>query len=172
MAEAGAKGQAAGGNQGQAGQSPGGERQVGNAGAGGQTADGGSFGGGGGWFFDETVEQVSQGPFTGEGYRDWSERLATVEELLSDPELANDAARVADNARAMRLDSRRNNQPPAAAELKSRITSPLVELRNRVNEELARKSAEDPAVPIDRDPVPPTFRELVRKYYSELGGGE
>lgn len=169
----GTQGQPAGSSQAQSEPSRGGDRQLGTAGAGSQTAQGGAANGGGaGWFFDETAEEVSQGPFSGEGYRDWSERLATVEELLNDPELANEAARVADNARAMRLDSRRNNSPPVAAELQNRITMPLLELRDRVSEELARKSAGDSTVPIDRDPVPPTFRELVRKYYSELGGGQ
>lgn len=146
--------------------------QAGARSGGGALADGGGNSGGqGGWFFDEPTEQVKQGPFSGEGYRDWSERLATVEELLTDPELANEVARVADDARALRLESRRNNQPPAAATLQTRITAPLVELRDRVTEELARKTAKDSVVPIDRDPVPPTFRELVRKYYSELGKG-
>jgi hypothetical protein len=111
------------------------------------------------------------GPFSGDGYREWAERLSLVEELVGDPELANEAARVADAARALKLEHGRNNEAPQAATLQTRITMPLLELRNRVNEALARKGAQDPTVPIDRDAVPPAFRDLVRRYYTELGGG-
>lgn len=158
--------QAAGG--GRTGES--GERQAGGSVAGGNSRSGGSNAGG--WFFDETAEAPREGPFTGEGYRQWSERLSMVEELLADPELANEAAKVADDARALKLDHSRNNEAPQAATLQARITMPLLELRNRVLEELARKGAQNPNVPIDRDPVPPAFRDLVRRYYTELGEGD
>ncbi len=151
-----------------------GARRGGTDRVGGQDRRAGGGGGdtGGGWFFDEaTTEEINRGPLTGDGYRDWADRLGIVEELLSDPELANEAARVADNARAMRIEHNRNNQPPQADELRMRITRPLAELRDRVMEELARKGAENPTVPIDRDPVPPNFRDLVRRYYTELGEG-
>lgn len=48
---------------------------------------------------------------------------------------------------------------------------PLVEIRNRVAEELAKLDKENPLAPIDRDPVPREYRELVRRYYEELGSG-
>lgn len=142
-------------------------------GQGGQGGQGGNAmsGGGGGWFFDEAAEVPRAGPFSGDGYREWAERLSLVEELVGDPELANEAARVADAARALKLEHGRNNEAPQAATLQTRITMPLLELRNRVNEALARKGAQDPTVPIDRDAVPPAFRDLVRRYYTELGGG-
>ncbi|WP_256199205.1 hypothetical protein [Verrucomicrobium spinosum] len=38
-------------------------------------------------------------------------------------------------------------------------------------EELARKESANPLAPLDRDPVPHRFREQVRRYYTELGGG-
>ncbi len=170
-----------GGERGQAGQEPrerggrvaerGAQRSPGAPSAGGNRNVGGGGGDAGGWFFDEPGEAVNQGPLTGEGFRDWADRLGMVEELLSNPELANEAARISDNARAMRIDHHRNNLPPQADELGARITQPLVELRDRVLEELARKGAENPTVPIDRDPVPPSYRDLVRRYYTELGEG-
>jgi hypothetical protein len=52
------------------------------------------------------------------------------------------------------------------------IAGPLVELRNRVAEELARRESKDAIVPIDRDPVPTRYSELVRRYYEELGKSE
>ena len=158
-----ARGTAPSGPRGLAGD-PRGQNQGGNSRSGGGTA--------GGWFFDEAAEAPREGPFSGEGYRQWSERLSMVEELLGDAELANEAAKVADDARALKLEHSRNNQAPQAATLQSRITLPLLELRDRVLEELARKGAENPNVPIDRDPVPPAFRDLVRRYYTELGDGQ
>ena len=126
----------------------------------------------GGFFFDAPTEQPSAAPITGEGYDRWADRLRTVEELLEQPELRNDAARVLDDARAMRVEANRNNAPPQVDHLEARITRPLMELRDRVVEELARQNAEDPTVPIDRDPVPPEYQDLVRRYYTELGRGQ
>ena len=115
---------------------------------------------------------VDQSPLTGEGYNEWSDRLRNVEELLQDPALRNDAAKVLDNARAMRIEHRSNNAAPQAEHLQARIVAPLIELRDRVAEELARRDAANPLAPVDRDPVPPAFRDLVRRYYTELGGGK
>ena len=126
----------------------------------------------GGFFFDAPTEQPSAAPITGDGYDRWADRLRTVEELLEQPELRNDAARVLDDARAMRVEANRNNAPPQVDHLEARITRPLMELRDRVVEELARQNAEDPTVPIDRDPVPPEYQDLVRRYYTELGRGQ
>jgi len=127
--------------------------------------------GGGGMFFDEMVEQVDRSPLTGEGYGEWTDRLRNVEELLNQPELRNEAAKVLDNARALRIEHERNNEAPQADNLAMRITQPLVELRNRVAEELAKRDTDNPMVPVDRDPVPPAFRDLVKRYYKELGNG-
>ena len=49
---------------------------------------------------------------------------------------------------------------------------PLVELRTRINEELARRESKEALVPIDRDPVPTRYTELVRRYYEQLGKSE
>jgi hypothetical protein len=152
------------------GQGKGGQVAEGKGQGGGQGGNARS-GGGGGWFFDEAAEVPRAGPFSGDGYREWAERLSLVEELVGDPELANEAARVADAARALKLEHGRNCEAPQVATLQTRITMPLLELRNRVNEALARKGAQDLTVPIDRDAVPPAFRDLVRRYYTELGGG-
>jgi hypothetical protein len=52
------------------------------------------------------------------------------------------------------------------------IAGPLVELRNRISEELARRESREAVVPIDRDPVPTRYSELVRRYYERLGKSE
>jgi hypothetical protein len=134
--------------------------------------DAGGGGTEGGLFFDETAEVEDRRPLTGSGYDRWSDRLRNVEELLSQPRLRNDAARVLDNARAMRIDHERNNLAPQSDHLQMRIIQPLVELRDRVAEELAKRDTGNPMVPVDRDPVPPAFRDLVRRYYTELGAGQ
>lgn len=159
------------------GQPKAGERGSRNGGiAGGSNAGGGDRRGGspagGGLFFEEGAEVVDQSPLTGAGYNEWSDRLRNVEELLQDPALRNDAAKVLDNARAMRIEHRSNNAAPQAEHLQARIVAPLIELRDRVAEELARRDAANPLAPVDRDPVPPAFRDLVRRYYTELGGGK
>ncbi|MBB5035808.1 hypothetical protein [Prosthecobacter dejongeii] len=126
---------------------------------------------GGAFFFDETAEQTDRSPLTGSGYQEWADRLRNVEELLTQPQLRNEAAKVLDNARALRIDHERNNLAPQSDHLGMCITQPLVELRNRVAEELARRDPANPTVPVDRDPVPPAFRDLVKRYYQELGHG-
>lgn len=133
---------------------------------------GGGGGNQGGFFFDEQTETENRAPLTGTGYDQWTDRLRNVEELLSEPQLRNEAAKVLDNARAMRVDHERNNMAPQTDHLQMRITQPLVELRDRVAEELAKRDTGNPMVPVDRDPVPPAFRELVRRYYTELGAGK
>jgi hypothetical protein len=123
-------------------------------------------------FFDDRSEERRPGPITGEDYERWSDRLGNLEEMLPDEDLRNSVAKVRDDARAMRIDFRRDDLPPGAATITQRITEPLVELRQRLNEELAKLNRENPVAPIDRDPVPTEFRDLVRRYYEELGAGK
>jgi hypothetical protein len=122
--------------------------------------------------FEQVAEVANENPVTGENYGAWTDRLRKVEEALNAPELRNQASRVLDNAREMRADFRRNNQAPQTAQLQTMITEPLAELRNRVAEELAKREATNPLAPLDRDPVPQRYREMVRRYYQELGAGD
>jgi hypothetical protein len=46
---------------------------------------------------------------------------------------------------------------------------PLAEVRDSIADELARRQSREALVPIDRDPVPSRYSELVRRYYEELG---
>ena len=122
-------------------------------------------------FFDQSTEQRESGPITGEDYEAWSDRLASIEEMLPQDDLRNSVGQVRDEARSMRIDFRRDNQPPEAATINQKITEPLIELRQRLSEEIAKLNRENPVAPIDRDPVPSEFRDLVRRYYEELGAG-
>jgi hypothetical protein len=58
---------------------------------------------------------------------------------------------------------------PDWAVVQLQILKPLVEVRTRVAEELARRGSRDSLAPIDRDPVPNKYAESVRRYYEELG---
>jgi len=123
-------------------------------------------------FFEDAKEQPDTNVFTGDGYDRWSDRLRNVEELLNNPELRNEAAKVLDRARELRINLKRSNEAPQVAVLNTRITQPLIELRDRVAEELSKKDTGKNLAPMDRDPVPAEFRDLVKRYYKELGAGK
>ncbi|MDF1741501.1 MAG: hypothetical protein P1U86_20230 [Verrucomicrobiales bacterium] len=125
-----------------------------------------------GLFFNQKSEEKAPGPITGEDYGDWADRLSRIEEMLPQADLRNNLSQVQDDARAMRIDFRRDNAAPEAATIQNRITDPLIELRQRITEELAKLNRENPIAPIDRDAVPSEFRDLVRRYYEELGAGK
>jgi hypothetical protein len=110
------------------------------------------------------------GPLTGRDFSQWSDRLRDVQELLTESDLRNEVARVRDRARAMRAEFTRHGKEPQWDLVNQQIIKPLAELRNRISEELAQLESDKTMVPIDRDPVPSRFAELVRRYYENLGG--
>ena len=112
------------------------------------------------------------GPLTGEDFSTWSDRLRDVEEMIDLPDVRSEVARVRGRARAVRQDLKQKREKPDWAVVKLKIAQPLAEVRNRLGEELARRQSADSLVPIDRDPVPNKFSELVRQYYEKLGGHE
>jgi hypothetical protein len=119
------------------------------------------------WLDDNA--SVNPGPLTGTDFAPWSDRLRDVEDLLDDAELRQDVASARERARELRLDYTRDRKKPDWAVVNLEVVKPLVEVRNRIAEELARREAKDPLMPIDRDPVPARFSELVRRYYEDLG---
>jgi len=123
-------------------------------------------------FFDRPDEAPQQGPITGDDDGNWADRLSNIEEMVDQEDIRNGIAKVLDEARAMRIDFQRDNEAPQAGTINTRIADPLVELRQRLSEEIAKLNKENPIAPIDRDPVPSEFRDLVRRYYEELGAGE
>ena len=106
---------------------------------------------------------------TGERFVEWSDQLRSVEEMLDDPRLRAEAARIRELAKGVRAEFKRHSLEPKWDIVRSQIRAPLAELRNRVTEELARRDVKNALVPIDRDPVPVKFNEQVRKYYEVLG---
>ena len=111
-------------------------------------------------------------PFTGEGFRDWSDRLRDVEELVSDPDLRWQATQIRQAARDLRAEAQRHAKLPEWSLVEELIASPLRELEKKVSDELIRRAAsKNEIVPIDRDPVPSEFSRSVRQYYENLGSG-
>jgi hypothetical protein len=122
-------------------------------------------------FFDGG-EARNIAPITGEDYLDWADRLRDVEEIIDDPELRAEAARIRDEAKEIRKDVKRHSRPPNWDIVRDKVAQPLSELQNRVANELLKKTADDALVPIDRDPVPSRYEAEVRRYYERLGSGK
>jgi hypothetical protein len=141
---------------------------------GGARTGGGAGGGGGGEQTDDVLRQFGgwTGPLTGAEYTQWSDRLRNVEEMVDIPDLRNQLAQVLDRARGIRADVKRHSKDPQWDLVKAEIVTPLVEVRQRIVEVLARLESSDPLVPIDRDPVPKKYSDLVRRYYETLGKSE
>lgn len=111
-------------------------------------------------------------PIAGEDFRQWSDRLRDVEELISDPELRWQATRIRQAARNLRTDVQRGSKAPQWSDVEDLVATPLRELQRKVSQELLRRAAEQTEiVPVDRDPVPNQYRDMVREYYERLGKG-
>ena len=111
------------------------------------------------------------GPITGDDFANWSDRLREVEELVDFPDLRTEVANARERARQLRQDFRRDQKKPDWAVVRLQILKPLVDVRSQIGEELARRDPRERLVPVDRDPVPGRYSELVRRYYEELGKG-
>jgi hypothetical protein len=139
---------------------------------GGQRTGGNREGGGGRWnggFLDNWGGAWNGGPIYGEEYTRWSERLRDVEEMIDQPDLRNEASRLREVARQFRVEGKKSERPPEWDMVRKELAGPLMDLRKRIVEELARRESHENLVPIDRDPVPAKFSELVRRYYEQLG---
>jgi len=118
--------------------------------------------------FDQNIAPLS-GPLIGEGFGPWSDRLRDVEEMIDARDLRNQVATARERARLMRQEFKRDLKKPDWAVVRLQVMKPLVEVRDRIADELARRESSDALVPIDRDPVPNRYSDLVRRYYEELG---
>lgn len=112
------------------------------------------------------------GPLTSEDYREWSSQLRDVEAMLTDPAMQAEVAKLREQARSLRAESKRHSQAPEWSLVKTSLYEPMVELQQKLAEEVAKRESKDSLVPIDRDPVPARYRDLVRSYYERLGRGD
>ena len=92
--------------------------------------------------------------------------------MIDDQPLQQEIARVRDRAREMRREFNRHSTVPSSDLVDLQITKPLAELSQRINEELAKREQPDSRLPLDRDPVPGAFEDLVKQYYERIGSGE
>jgi hypothetical protein len=112
------------------------------------------------------------GPITGNNYVNWSGRLRDVEQVLNPQDLRNQLATVRERIAIMRADYRDRGRLPQNDQVKSQILAPMTQVRVWLREELARQENVASLVPLDRDPVPENYSELVRKYYEKLGSAQ
>jgi hypothetical protein len=112
----------------------------------------------------------SSAPITGNDFGEWSDALRDVEESVRDPEMRGAAAGIRQAARELHRDYIRHSKEPQWDLVRELVAKPLAQLRETVQAELLRKSADRNAVvPIDRDPVPTVFEQQLRRYYENLG---
>ena len=160
----------------QAGRSP---SQRGQRGQSGQTGGGGT---GPGEFDLSALESMAgnntggggggrggSGVLTSEEYGPWTDRLREVEDMIDDPGLRSQVANARERARLARQEVRRDLKKPDWAVVRLQVLQPLVEVQQQIREELRRRDPGESLVPIDRDPVPSRYAELVRRYYEQLG---
>jgi hypothetical protein len=116
------------------------------------------------------VLERSSAPITGNDFGEWSDALRDVEESVRDPEMRGAAAGIRQAARELHRDYIRHSKEPQWDLVRELVAKPLAQLRETVQAELLRKSADRNAVvPIDRDPVPTVFEQQLRRYYENLG---
>jgi hypothetical protein len=112
------------------------------------------------------------GPITGNNYLNWSGRLRDVEQVLDPPDLRNQLATVRERTAVLRANYRERGQLPQSDVVRSQILAPMTQVRVWLQEELSRQENTASLVPLDRDPVPDNYLELVRKYYEKLGSAQ
>jgi hypothetical protein len=113
---------------------------------------------------------AASGPITGNDFVDWSSRMRDVEQVLDEQALRNQLATARERAASMRADFRQSRIKPKADLVRRQILDPINEVRVELHEDLARLTDTNNLVPLDHDPVPDNYSELVRKYYEKLGG--
>ena len=109
---------------------------------------------------------------TGDNFQQWSDKMRDVEEMIEDPRLRAQAEKVRERARSMRVEFKRHSKEPNMELVRTSIYEPLVELQKQIAEEIAKKESKDALVPIDRDPVPARYSDLVRQYYQKLSNSQ
>ncbi|HEX4121102.1 MAG TPA: hypothetical protein VH619_10835 [Verrucomicrobiae bacterium] len=165
----------------------GGTQRASASGQGGQesASAGGQAGGGDGDRLREAAQQFggatrsggagglgNNGPITGNDFVNWADRMRDVEQVVDSPELRNQLASVREHVAAFRADYRQHKVKPDPKLLRAEVLNPLAEVRTRLDEDLARLANAKSLVPLDHDPVPENYSEMVRKYYEKLGGGQ
>ena len=112
------------------------------------------------------------GPVTGNEYASWAERLRDVEQVLDAADMRNQLAAARERVGAMRAEFQRTGKKPDPQTVRTQVLAPMTDVRAWLREELARRENANSLVPLDHDPVPENYSDLVRQYYEKLGGGQ
>ncbi|RME95929.1 MAG: hypothetical protein D6766_01975, partial [Verrucomicrobia bacterium] len=112
------------------------------------------------------------GPLTGPDFAPWWDRLRDVEEMIDWPEWRARLARARERAADLRREFREERRKPDWAVVRIEVLGPLLEVRDAVAEELSRRQPDNELAPVDRDPVPPQYADLVQRYYERLAAGD
>ncbi len=112
------------------------------------------------------------GPITGGDYVNWADRMRDVEQALDPQDLRNQLTTVRERTSALRAQFRVNGRRPDDKYVREQIIEPMTQVRVWLQEEIARQQNASSLVPLDRDPVPDNYSELVRKYYEKLGSAQ
>jgi hypothetical protein len=112
------------------------------------------------------------GPLTGGDYVNWADRMRDVEQVLDPPDLRYQLATVRERASALRGQYRQSGRAPDEKVVREQLIVPMTQVRVWLQEEIARQQNANSLVPLDRDPVPDNYSELVRKYYEKLGSAQ
>jgi hypothetical protein len=107
----------------------------------------------------------------GLGFREWSDRMRDVEEMVGDPQLRAEAARIRERATALRAQIKASGQAPDWQTVQTMVVRPLADLRDEISREILRRDNSAAKVPVDREPIPPAYADQVRRYYERLGEG-
>jgi hypothetical protein len=112
------------------------------------------------------------GPITSGEYMNWADRLRDVEQVVDSPDLRYQLATVRERVGALRQEFRQIGRRPDEKVVREQIVVPMTQVRVWLQQELARQQNANSLVPLDRDPVPDNYSELVRKYYEKLGSAQ
>jgi hypothetical protein len=112
------------------------------------------------------------GPLTGGDYVNWADRMRDVEQVLDPPDLRYQLATVRERASVLRGQYRQSGRAPDEKVVREQLIVPMTQVRVWLQEEIARQQNANSLVPLDRDPVPDNYSELVRKYYEKLGSAQ
>ena len=102
----------------------------------------------------------------------WSDQLREVEQVVDSPDLRNQLATARERAAVFRGAYRDSGRRPDGEAVREQILLPLTQVRVWLQEELARQENTGSLVPLDRDPVPEKYSEVVRTYYEQLGSAK
>jgi hypothetical protein len=81
-------------------------------------------------------------------------------------------ATVRERASALRQQFRQSGRAPDESVVRQQLVVPMTQVRVWLQEEIAHQQNASSLVPLDRDPVPDNYSELVRKYYEKLGSAQ